>query len=96
MFIQLPTKGVRGSTSDTVEGNTLVDPVALRPITDMVASTFAVSGHRKIAVVLSDSRRKVRLFEMEVEEEEEDEEVMEATVSSKDSDSSVLEVSKTE
>lgn len=96
VFIQLPTKDIRGSTSDTIEGNSLVDAVALRPITDMIASTFAVSGHRKIAVVLSDSRRKVRLFEMEVEEEEEDEEVMEATVSSKDSDNSVLDISKTD
>jgi anaphase-promoting complex subunit 4 len=61
----------------------------------MVASRFAVSGTRKVAVVLSESRRKVRLFEMEVEEEEEDDEAMDAAASNlRDSDTSILDISK--
>lgn len=95
VFVQLPTKAIRESSSDVIEGNTLVESVALRPVVDMVASSFAVSGSRKVAVVLSESRRKVRLFEMEVEEEEEEEDGMDGTMSSaRDSDNSVLDTSK--
>jgi anaphase-promoting complex subunit 4 len=61
----------------------------------MVASGFAVSGTRKVAVILSESRRKVRLFEMEVEEEEEDDDAMDGTGTNlRDSDTSILDVSK--
>ncbi|XP_075218785.1 anaphase-promoting complex subunit 4 isoform X2 [Lycorma delicatula] len=95
IFVQLPTKSVREAESSTVDGSSLIDSSALRPVENMVASSFAVSGIRKVAVVLSESRRKVRLFEMEVEEDEEEEETMDATIgSNRDNDQSVLNISK--
>jgi len=78
-----------------VEATTLLDSGAFRPVENMVASGFAVSGTRKVAVILSESRRKVRLFEMEVEEEEEEDDAMDGTVTNlRDSDTSILDVSK--
>lgn len=95
LFVQLPTKSIREADCSTIDGTTLTESSALRPVENMVASSFAVSGTRKVAVVLSESRRKVRLFEMEVEEDEEDEETMDATISSnRDSDQGVLNISK--
>ncbi|XP_063233204.1 anaphase-promoting complex subunit 4 [Bacillus rossius redtenbacheri] len=67
-----------------VDGGALLEPGAMRVVENMVSSRLAVSGSRKLAVVLSESRRKVRLFEMEAEDEEEDEEGMDTTVSSTD------------
>lgn len=43
-------------------------------VENMSATSFAVSGTRKVAVLLSQSRHKVRLFEMEVDDDEDDEE----------------------
>lgn len=40
---------------------------------DMCVSQLAVSGSRKVGIVLADNRRKVRIFEMEVEDEDEEE-----------------------
>lgn len=83
------------SCAPRIEATTLLDSGALRPVENMVASRFAVSGTRKVAVVLSESRRKVRLFEMEVEEEEEDDEAMDAAAANlRDSDTSILDISK--
>nr|CAD7258211.1 unnamed protein product [Timema shepardi] len=65
-----------------VEGGSLLETGAMRTIDNMMAVQLAVSGTRKVAVVLAESRRKVRLFEMEAEEEEEEEEGMDTTVSS--------------
>lgn len=39
---------------------------------EMVASFFAVSGSRRVSVVLAENGRKVKLFEMEAEEDEEE------------------------
>lgn len=39
---------------------------------EMAASFFAVSGSRRVSIVLSENKRKVKLFEMEAEEEDED------------------------
>jgi len=47
---------------------------ACRIVENMPAMSFAVSGTRKVAVLLSHSRHKVRLFEMEVDDDEDDEE----------------------
>lgn len=103
VFVQFPVKTALEaakpchnlSSAPLCDATALVDMCALRPVENLVASRFAVSGSRKVAVVLSESRRKVRLFEMEVEEEEEEEEGMEATASSiRDSDTSVLDGSK--
>jgi anaphase-promoting complex subunit 4 len=78
-----------------VEATMLLDSGTFRPVENMVASGFAVSGTRKVAVILSESCRKVRLFEMEVEEEEEDDDAMDGTVTNlRDSDTSILDVSK--
>ncbi|KAI4459383.1 anaphase promoting complex subunit 4 apc4 [Holotrichia oblita] len=58
---------------------------ALKTLDGMVASTFAVSGFRNVSVVLADSRRKVRIYEMEAEEdEEEDAEMTNSTVRESD------------
>lgn len=51
-----------------VEGSTM------KAIDGMSASGFAVSGSRHVSVVLSDTRHKVQLFEMEADEEEEEDE----------------------
>uniref|UniRef100_A0A1B6CIQ6 Anaphase-promoting complex subunit 4 n=1 Tax=Clastoptera arizonana TaxID=38151 RepID=A0A1B6CIQ6_9HEMI len=97
IFVQIPTKSIRNRKEDILDGNSIVESNALRSVVDMVASRFAVSGSRKVAVVLSESRRKVRLFEMEVEEEEEEEDGMDGTLSStknSDNSNSVLDTSK--
>lgn len=73
---QMMTKPIYESSADVIDGNSLGDSVVLRQIPDMVASSFAVSGTRKVAIVLSMSRRKVRLFEMEAEDEEEEDEMI--------------------
>ncbi|KAF4523079.1 hypothetical protein B566_EDAN003091 [Ephemera danica] len=98
VFVQFPNKIASEHSSIHIEGASLCDnvetldavsllePNTLRPMENMVASIFAVSGSRKVSVVLSESRRRVRLFEMEVEEEEEDEDAMDATNTTKDSD----------
>jgi anaphase-promoting complex subunit 4 len=52
---------------------------------------FAVSGSRKVGIVLAENRRKVRLYEMEGEEEEdEDADMTNSTM--KESDMSVQDV----
>uniref|UniRef100_A0A6P7GPL0 Anaphase-promoting complex subunit 4 n=1 Tax=Diabrotica virgifera virgifera TaxID=50390 RepID=A0A6P7GPL0_DIAVI len=40
---------------------------------EMAASSFAVSGSRRVSIVLSENKRKVKLFEMEAEEEDDEE-----------------------
>jgi len=61
------------------EATGMLEPNSLRPLENMVGAQLAVSGERKVAVVLSESRRRVRLFEMEAEEDEEEEETMNST-----------------
>ncbi|KAJ8985084.1 hypothetical protein NQ317_019769 [Molorchus minor] len=39
---------------------------------EMTAAFFAVSGSRRVSIVLSENKRKVKLFEMEAEEEDEE------------------------
>ncbi|XP_054268387.1 anaphase-promoting complex subunit 4 isoform X2 [Macrosteles quadrilineatus] len=76
VIVQVMTKAICDNPLDNIEGNALsTDSVVMRQIPDLVASCFAVSGTRKIAVVLSESRRKVRLFEMEAEDEDEEDEM---------------------
>lgn len=50
-------------------------PKLHQPVKGMVALQFAVSGARKVGIVLGENRRKIRLYEMEGEEEEEDAEM---------------------
>jgi anaphase-promoting complex subunit 4 len=99
VFVQFPTKiaseqgqvmevGSLCANVPSCDAVSLMEPSTLRPMENLVASTFAVSGTRKVAVVLSESKRRVRLFEMEVEEEEEEEDAMDATNTTKDSETS--------
>lgn len=77
LFVQLSTNSVRGHCS--TDGMAVCDvgggrvDYTCRVVENMAATSFAVSGTRKVAVLLSQSRHKVRLFEMEVEDEEDDE-----------------------
>lgn len=67
-----------------------IEGVLTKTIEGMPASKFSVSGNRRVCIVLSENKRKVRLFEMEAEEE--DEEEGDATMSMvKESDVSMVE-----
>ncbi|KAJ8965006.1 hypothetical protein NQ314_004404 [Rhamnusium bicolor] len=44
---------------------------------EMAAAFFAVSGSRRVSIVLSENKRKVKLFEMEAEEEDEEDAIKE-------------------
>ncbi|XP_066986916.1 anaphase-promoting complex subunit 4 [Macrobrachium rosenbergii] len=55
------------------DASTLVDASGYRRLEVGTLSTLAVSGSRKVALLLSENRRRVRLFEMEVEEDDDDE-----------------------
>lgn len=52
--------------------NGLFGNVTMKHVEGMICSKIAVSGTRKVSVILSENRRKVRLFEMEGEEDEDD------------------------
>ncbi|EDV33799.1 uncharacterized protein Dana_GF19190, isoform A [Drosophila ananassae] len=56
----------------------VADGVAFKGL-DGVCEMLAVSGSRKVATVLSDRKRKMTIFEMEVEEEEDDTEMSQAS-----------------
>ncbi|KAF2897439.1 hypothetical protein ILUMI_08739 [Ignelater luminosus] len=62
-------------------------------IDGMVCSQFAVSGCRRVSIVLSENRKKIRLFEMEAEED--DEEDADMTNSARESDTSMQEENNT-
>ncbi|XP_044262373.1 anaphase-promoting complex subunit 4 [Tribolium madens] len=47
-------------------------PKLCKSVEGMVGAEFAVSGSRRVGIVLAENRRKVRLYEMEGEEEEEE------------------------
>ncbi|XP_076313209.1 anaphase-promoting complex subunit 4 [Tachypleus tridentatus] len=55
-----------------IDGASCLDKMNYRYLESMRALQFAVSGSRKVACVLFSSRRRVRLFEMDVEDEEDD------------------------
>lgn len=66
----------------------LSENIVVKRIEGFAPCKLAVSGNRKVSIVLSDNKRKVRLYEMEVEEE--DEEDNELTVSNiKDAETSL-------
>ncbi|XP_076064305.1 anaphase-promoting complex subunit 4 [Oratosquilla oratoria] len=56
-----------------LDATNLVDPNGYRRLEHCSAVQLAVSGSRKVALVLFESRKRVRLFEMEVDEDEDDE-----------------------
>ncbi|XP_046682926.1 anaphase-promoting complex subunit 4-like [Homalodisca vitripennis] len=76
VIVQMKSKTIYENTEDIINGNSLTGSIVTRQIPDLVASIFAVSGTRKVAIVLSKSRRKVRLFEMEAEDDDEEEEMV--------------------
>ncbi|RZC38115.1 anaphase-promoting complex subunit 4 [Asbolus verrucosus] len=47
-------------------------PKLFKNVEGMIASLFAVSGSRRVGIVLAENKRKVRLYEMEGEEEEDE------------------------
>ncbi|EEZ97189.1 Anaphase-promoting complex subunit 4-like Protein [Tribolium castaneum] len=55
----------------SLNGSCLV-PKLFKCVEGMVGAEFAVSGSRRVGIVLAENRRKVRLYEMEGEEEEEE------------------------
>ncbi|XP_075972879.1 anaphase-promoting complex subunit 4 [Anticarsia gemmatalis] len=57
----------------------LLEPGVHKVLDKMEGLIIAVSGGRKVAVVLAQSRRKVRVFEMEVEGEDEEDETLDTT-----------------
>lgn len=88
LFLQLSTSGLRlacssdglntcriGSSSSSTASSSChqMDDYTCRVVENMSATSFAVCGTRKVAVLLSHSRHKVRLFEMEAEDEEDEE-----------------------
>lgn len=63
---------------------------AMQKVIDgMVCSYFSVSGLRRVSIVLSENRKKVKLFEMEAEDD--DEEDADMTNSARESDTSMQE-----
>lgn len=57
---------------DVCRVNGLFGNVSMKYVEGMICSKIAVSGSRKVSVVLSENRRKVRLFEMEGDDDEDD------------------------
>ncbi|XP_046748824.1 anaphase-promoting complex subunit 4 [Diprion similis] len=76
-FVQLPLGHI--FTFDTRENIGISELVEIsggtwpKPVQGIVASRLAVSGARKVAAILSESNRKIRILEIEVEEEDDDE-----------------------
>lgn len=52
--------------------------------TEMAGSVFAVSGSRRVGIVLSENKRKIKLFEMEAEEEDEEDADMSSSIIKED------------
>lgn len=77
-LIQLPLKYPRIFENQDKNAVSLADLIGNnwpRPFQGISARRIAVSGARKVAAILSESNRKIRLLETEVEpEDEEDEE----------------------
>ncbi|KAK6621678.1 hypothetical protein RUM44_001485 [Polyplax serrata] len=96
-FVQLPVKLIKDLNCDvfsSINIQHILDNY-VRNIEGIVASKFAVSGSRKVSVILSENKRKVKLFEMEAEDEEDDDDLMETTGSYKESDDSRAKLDKT-
>ncbi|XP_072942272.1 anaphase-promoting complex subunit 4 [Epargyreus clarus] len=99
VFIQLPLKIILDNSSEfNVKSKScifndklprknvspLLDQGVFKVLEKMDGYKIAVSGGRKVAVVLSNSHRKVRVFEMEVNAEDEDDETFDITPQSQD------------
>lgn len=76
-LVQLPLNNVRIFENQDKNAISLTDLLSNswpRPFQGITAKKIAVSGARKVAAVLSENNRKIRLLETEVEPEEEEEE----------------------
>lgn len=71
-LMKLPNSTVTHSIHD------ILDAVTFKAL-DGICEMLAVSGSRKVATVLSDRRRKMTIYEMEIEEEEDDTEMSQAS-----------------
>lgn len=60
----------------------LIEPGVFKVLDKMDGFRVAVSGGRKVAVVLSKSHRKVRVFEMEIEGDDEEDDTLDTTTQS--------------
>lgn len=70
--VKLKDSTVTHSIHDIIDGATFKG-------LDGVCEMLAISGSRKVATVLSDRKRKMTIFEMEIEEEEDDTEMSQAS-----------------
>ncbi|XP_026469776.1 anaphase-promoting complex subunit 4-like [Ctenocephalides felis] len=68
----------------------IIDACSIRLIENMLCNDFAVSSTRKVAILISQTKKKIRIYEMEVEDDEDDEDLE----FSKDSDNSLINTSK--
>lgn len=59
--------------------SSLLEPGILKVLDKMDGYRIAVSGGRKVAIVLAKNARKVRVFEMEIDGDEEEEETLDTT-----------------
>lgn len=64
---------------ECVNGSNLM-PKVFKVIDGMSVSLLAVSGSRRVGIVLSENRRKIKLFEMEADDEDEDEAEMNSII----------------
>lgn len=94
IFIQVPIKIIIENSSEfniktkslvfnekilKVNLSPLIESGVFKVLEKMDGFRIAVSGNRKVAVVLSKSHRKVRVFEMEIDGEEEEDETLDTT-----------------
>ena len=80
-IVQIPIGSVLNNFSE-IQGELNLWGMNMIPITDLVAygssrtleniRDFSVSGLRKVAVFLFQSKKRIRIFEMEVEDDEEE------------------------
>ncbi|XP_046444203.1 anaphase-promoting complex subunit 4-like isoform X2 [Daphnia pulex] len=77
IFVQLSLCLLREHLAPVVQGNlrsvdvnTFIEASSFRVLNDFQATTLGLSSSRKVAAIFSSSKRKVRIFDMEVEEEE--------------------------
>lgn len=85
-FVQFPIANVRSRMVDCTQQSVsqmistslyeLLDPQLIRQLDGSDAATVSVSGTRKVATILSESQKRIRVFEMEVDEEEDDDDLL--------------------
>ncbi|XP_018328115.1 anaphase-promoting complex subunit 4 [Agrilus planipennis] len=73
-------RSICGQNIPKINGFELGSSVVTKSLDDMACSKFAVSGARKVCIVLSKNRKKIRLFEMEADEEEEEDADMTSSI----------------